>query len=329
VRALVRREDTPRLALFDVGPGARSLPEEALGLPPRSEQVTRLRLALPRRALSWLHRGTRVGANTLLGGVDLFHRIFPDHPPLGRVPDVLPLSDLPRAGSLHEAKLRAALTSIGDVIVASQHARDVVRERFEVDEERVHYVPIGCEHWARQLDPWPERATPARLLVLGRVDRARRPGDLARAVALLARRGVEASLVWAGRPGDGSGDLDPSLLRPDVPEAELPELVARSSVLVHLTDQVWTPVTPLEALAVGNAVVATRRPALVEALGDEAHWVAPDASVDELADALAAAVDASTDEAAAARRRALAERYSWDRCAALTARVWNRILTRS
>jgi glycosyltransferase involved in cell wall biosynthesis len=157
------------------------------------------------------------------------------------------------------------------------------------------------------------------------------------AFELLRGRGIEARLCFAGRPGSAAPDLDRavgaspfaddvSTLAPDEPE--LPALVARSAVLVHLVDEAWTPVTPLEALAAGAAVVATRLPSFEETLGDEATWVAPQVPPPELSRALERAIADASDPRAAARRRAVAELHTWDRCAGLTIEVWQRILAR-
>ena len=42
VRALVQRAEAPYLCLFDAGPGPRTVPEDALGLPSGSQRVRRV-----------------------------------------------------------------------------------------------------------------------------------------------------------------------------------------------------------------------------------------------------------------------------------------------
>jgi glycosyltransferase involved in cell wall biosynthesis len=175
------------------------------------------------------------------------------------------------------------------------------------------------------------------VVVLGRVDRARRPLAVLRAAAALADDGRELELVFAGRPGDAAGELRAALAAArfparwlvSPPEAELPPLVGGAAALVQLEREAFTAVTPLEALAVGAAVVATRLPAFREVLGDEAEWVALEDGEPELAAALARALDSASDPAARARRAALAAGHTWERTARLTAAAWGRILERA
>ena len=107
----------------------------------------------------------------------------------------------------------------------------------------------------------------------------------------------------------------------------MPELMARSSVLVHLSDDELTPVTPLEAFAFGRPVVASTLPAFEEALDGEARLVETEAVVGNpsaLADALAAAL---LDQDRDAERRAVAKRYSWADAARATVLGWRSVLS--
>jgi glycosyltransferase involved in cell wall biosynthesis len=84
-------------------------------------------------------------------------------------------------------------------------------------------------------------------------------------------------------------------------------------------------VTPLEALALGVPVVASRLPAFVEALGDAATLVDDDACVREpdiLSDAIRAAIEHRDDGLAAARRDLVAREFTWERCARETLAGW-------
>jgi glycosyltransferase involved in cell wall biosynthesis len=111
----------------------------------------------------------------------------------------------------------------------------------------------------------------------------------------------------------------------------MPALVARASVLVHLSERELSPVTPLEALAAGCAVVASRQPAFEEALGVHARWIdAPIGEVEAsaLADAIAGALRDAGDEQLSRARRALAAEFTWARHARLTLDAWRTILAR-
>ena len=176
------------------------------------------------------------------------------------------------------------------------------------------------------------------VLALGRTDRARGPLALLAAFEHLRARGVEARLVWCGRPGDAAEELRVTwkrsrwradLLWIESPiERDLPALVASAAVLVHLSRQEWTPVTPLEGAAFGAALLASPLPAFREALGDEPFWVEGDPATlapDLLAEALEEALGSGLDARARQRRWTLAAPFTWARHAERTAGLWERI----
>ena len=336
VRALLELDPELDLRLFEIGPGPRVFGDRALGLDvPRSRcSVRRVRARLPRGTLRALRGATGIGAETLLGGCELFHRVIHDQPPLAHaLPQVLALSELPRAGSREEESLTRTLARIGDLVVTSRAARDELVRRFSCAPARVHSLPVGCEHWRRELGPIPDREDPPLVLVLARTDRSRGVREVLAAFEILLARGSRASLAFAGRAGDaeplvrehaargrGVRRLEPS-------ERELPGLVACASALVHLAEAEWTPVTPLEAFALGTPVVASRIPAFEEALGGAAELVdAPEPQ--DLAGAIEAALASARDPAAEAARRRISEPFSWREHARLTLEVWRKILAR-
>ena len=343
VRALARAESLA-LALYDVGPGARTIPERMLGLPAppglpaSSGRVRRVRLRIPRRALDAL----RLGADRIVGGCDLFQRAFPGAPRVARARTCLTLAELPPAGSAGAARLGALARAHDGLLVAGEAARAAACQRLDLDPDRVHVVGVGCEHWVRELGGAPSRPDGPlrRIVALGRVDAVRRPLELFRAAAALAAGGAELELVYAGRPGDASAALEralagarfPARWLASPPEHRLPRLVCGATAVVQLETEAWTAVTPLEALAGGAAVVATALPAFREVLGDAAEWIVAESGAPPdptaLAAALERALESGVDPAARAQRRAFAAEHSWARAARLTADAWRRILAR-
>jgi glycosyltransferase involved in cell wall biosynthesis len=349
VRALVRLEERPELRLFEVGPGRRSVPEELLGLARVTPGLARRRLRMPRTLLALAHRTAGIGAERWLGGLDLFHRVFADQPPVDAVPQVLALSEFPTEGSRAERALRRALGGPLDLLVMSASAAERARERWNLPAERVHAVPVGCEHWRRELATLPPRADPPLLLALGALRPGRHPLALLAAFEELraregprdTRRDAGAQLCFAGAAVDstlGSAAAIERRLRespfardirwiPRPREAELPSLVACASVLVHLSDEEWTAVTPLEAFSTGTAVVASPLEAFREALGSEATFVAS-TEPGPLADALEAALADRSEPLARERRLARAARFTWEANARATLEVWRAVLAR-
>jgi alpha-1,3-rhamnosyl/mannosyltransferase len=159
--------------------------------------------------------------------------------------------------------------------------------------------------------------------------------EILRAFERARSRGLDADLVLCGRRGDDAARLEGALrgspVRTEVRwideplESELPVLVGGASVLVQLARDAWTAVTPLEAMSLGVAVVASRLPCFVEALGADAQYVEadPSAPIDLGLDvALERALAAALDPELAARRRELARRFTWQANAEATLRVY-------
>lgn len=322
-RALVALDDTPDLTLVEWGRGARVRGAlEAANLP----QSARLRrVALPR---SWLGTATRAG----LG----FERLAPECELIHAVslPSAFPRprrAKLSLAVSARPAHLEA-LRSADVLVTFSAHARsELARANF--DPARTLVVPVGCQHF---VSPRAARGALPRVLALGRIDEDRSPLALLAACERLHDAGRAVELTFLGRVGDAYDELRARTTRsrissrvrfdsqPD--DAKVRAALASHDVLVQLAHDDWTPVTPLEGLACGLSLVASRLPAYEEALAELPHWVPARPSADELANALASALAQSNDEAFAQRARTHTANWSWERNAALTLAGWRSIL---
>ncbi|MEZ6013910.1 MAG: glycosyltransferase [Planctomycetota bacterium] len=330
VRALVRRPDAPRLALFEGGLGPRPMEGAPLGFDTltaaQRAQVARRRVRLPRRGLALLAR-LGLGAERLVAGsrgsIDLFHRVHARHPPLSGGRHTLALAELPSPGTAADSALGAAARTAAGLIVFDAHFAAQVAARYGLEAARVHVVPVGCDHWERDLAgrAAPRRA-PRELVVLGAIRRARHPLRVLAAFEGLVRGGLDARLRFVGRPGDEAAPFEVALGRSPARdrvqwvraprEAEMPALVAGATALVHLADEEGSAVTPLEACRFGLAIVASDLPAFRAALGSAAHWAPTPEDVHGLTQALAAALEAGADEGGRAMRRRIAAPYTWD-----------------
>ena len=343
VRALVRLQD-PSLALrlFELGGGSRTVGEAALGL--AGYPVQRLRGRFPRRAQGWLARLSGVDAARLLGGVDVFHRNRLQDPPLRRTPQVLPVLELPLLGSAGDAALARAIARSSAVVVASQHYARTVAERYDLSPDRVHHVGVGCEHWSRELPDAsqaagrPQAPGRPRMIVMGAVRAARHPLVVLSALERLRAGGVDAELVWVGRPADAAAELTAALERSPAREAfrwvrdpverDQGSLVASATLLLHVAADEGSAVTPLEAFSLGTAVVASRLPAFEEALGGQATLLDGPALTGgsaQLSDALAKVLLEPGDPERARSRRRIAAEHSWRSSAVKTLKVWQHV----
>jgi len=355
VRALVQQDDRPDLALCEIGRDTRGADPVDLGLTRGDPRVTRFRRAWPRRFVRVSQALFGRGADRLLGGVEVFHHTIAGALPVSRAKTTIAVAELPAANSEREAELRAILARMDAIFVFSADFKSRLVQRYRIRPERIERVHVGCEHWRRALATLPARDEPPRIVVLGAVRRARRPLAIFRAFERLAARGLDLRLEFACSPTPSGIAPDPAALElervlvdsklrdrvvwttpaetrqlraapdPWALEASLPRRVASASVLVHLSEDEGTAVTPLEALALGVPVVASRIPAFEEALGDAAILVDDAQSTREpevLADAIGRAIEAGRDAHAAARNTLVAREFTWERCARETLAVW-------
>jgi glycosyltransferase involved in cell wall biosynthesis len=304
--------------------------EPLLGL--GGTNARRLKAKLPRRALELAGRAG-LGADRLLA-CELFHGVFPGVPRLSKARRTLALSEFPPA--------QTQLGGYDAVITFSTWAADEIAQRFGLARERVHALPVGCEHWKRELAIVPARAEPALVLVLGRLAHSRAPTAVLAACERLRARGLACQLSFVGRRGDAYDELRARVTRspmsasvrfdsePD--ERTLPATVARAfraralergrALASHASRSAGVRRRGRREPRCGLRGGARRARALDRGRARETD-------VDELATAIAAALDDARDERASRARAELAARFTWERHARLTLELWRRILSRS
>ena len=342
VRALVRLEDRPDIALYEVGRAERTVEESALGLPSGDRAVSRLVSHRSRRISEWIPFPRLRCADLALGGVDVFHHTSRVLPRVRHAPQTVAVPEIPYAGSIDENRLARSLSLAEGVLVFSAGTGRRLAQRFQVPTERIRQVAVGCEHWRRDLVRIPARDEVPRVLVLGPLRKDRRHRRILKAFEDLIERGRNAHLHVVGTGGDAEAEFDDLAAHSKVKlriareraasQSAIAALVARASVLVHLVEGSETPVTPLEAFSMGTPVVASGLPAYEEALGGLAELV-ENARVDHasefLADAIERAIASAGDSAACAERERVASAFTWERNARETVAVWEEVVRSS
>jgi glycosyltransferase involved in cell wall biosynthesis len=190
------------------------------------------------------------------------------------------------------------------VIAISEHVKETLVERLGVERDRISVAPLGVdvERFSPGQGPrepfllYPANAWPhknhKRLFAAFEVIRSQRP---------------ELRLVLTG-VGHAKLGLPPGVeSRGRVSPDELVELYRKASALVFPSLYEGFGLPPLEAMACGCPVVASRAGALPEVCGDAARYFDP-TSVEDIADAI---LDPPGGECGPAR----AAEFTWDECA--------------
>lgn len=310
----------------------------------------------PRRPLhlAWTLT-SRPGIERVVGRLDLLHLSLPTFPIRSAAPQVITIHDLlpyhhpdwyepfprwtfRRAVEFH---VRAAAA----IITPSQVVADDVVGTLGVDPARIAVIHEGVTGaLAAGID------SAAAAAVVRSMDVPDRP-FLATVGAVMARKNLEVVIRALARLGSDAPDfvvvggdgLGADAVRAAVDECgvadrvhfvgrlsdpDLRAVLDRASALVHPSRYEGFGLTPLEAMAAGLPVIASRAGSLPEVLGSAAWLVDPD---DEAA--WASAVETVLGDPATAERlrRAGAAHvadFTWERAAELTAEVYRRTLSR-
>ena len=299
--------------------------------------------AMPARPLqaAWARRD-RPAIELFIGPVDVVHGTNFVVPPARRAARVATVHDLTtvrfpelcdRPTLAYPGLIRRALGRGAWVHTPSAFVAAEVVEALGADPERVRAVPSGvpalpepaagcdAEVAGRILPPGTDRY----VLAVGTAEPRKDLPGLVRAFDELAGARPGVSLVLAGPGGWGSDELNRALGRSAFPDRvartgwldddQLSSLLRRAAVLAYPSLYEGFGFPPLQAMAAGVPVVATRAGALPEVLGDAAELVAP-GDHEALAAALARVLDSAAvrdDLVARGRRRAAC--FTWDRCA--------------
>ncbi|HPF15416.1 MAG TPA: hypothetical protein PLJ12_14225, partial [Planctomycetota bacterium] len=315
------------LALWDWGTASSKLPDHALGLP--AQGVQRVRIPLPTR---WQSKLGPLGMHPgrLMRPLDGFHRIQPDRPWLGQLPFTSAVVELPTPGSPAQARLRRDLESAQAVLVFSRAVAARVPGELGVEPQKVVQVPVGADHWWRDLGERQPAPKP-QVVVLGALRKARRIETLLAGMQAYWSQGGVLDLCLLGTlTGDVPGierawqtGPNASKIRHALPpEAELPSWVAASHGLLHLAVDEGSPVTPLEAVRLGVHPVLESLPAFREAFaqlpGAAPIWLERDPQPEAIAAALFAL------EARPRAEPLACPEFTWEASARAHAAAWKR-----
>jgi glycosyltransferase involved in cell wall biosynthesis len=215
------------------------------------------------------------------------------------------------------------------VHTVSSFVADEVIAHFNIDADRVIAIPNGTTQVVAEAERVALAAragdligTDRYVLSLGTIEPRKDIPTLITAFELIAVKDPGVVLVIAGPDGWGSDQVASAIEQSPVrsrirrlgwlPDTDRDALLAGAAVFVYPSLYEGFGLPPLEAMAFGTPVVATRVGALPEVLGDAAQW-AEAGQPDSLASAMAAVLD-DEDHAASLLRmgRDRVALYDWD-----------------
>ena len=223
------------------------------------------------------------------------------------------------------------------VLTGSRAVAVELVERLPALAGRIHAIPYGCDHLSdTRSGSRPDG--PPYFLFVGNVERRKNVAGIVAAFNLVAAERPEIRLVVVGKPGFGAAEIEEKLAaspardrierRTWVETDQLPGLYAGAHGLVFPTWYEGFGFPILEAMGHGCPVITTSNGTMAEVAGGAALLVDP-ARPEDIAGAMDRLLDDETLHAdLAARGRAHARTFTWDRCAEETAAVYATVLGR-
>jgi glycosyltransferase involved in cell wall biosynthesis len=193
------------------------------------------------------------------------------------------------------------------VVVISEWTRERVVEQLELDPERVHAIHLAVDH--ERFSPDPTVTREPFLLYPARPWPHKNHARLFEAFAVLRGARPELRLVLTGVGHDAAGLPAGVEARGGVPTDELVSLYRRAAAVVFPSLYEGFGLPPLEALACGCPVAASRAGSLVEVLGDAAVLFNPDDPA-AIAGGIAEALDRAAELGRRGPERAAA--FTWE-----------------
>ena len=256
-------------------------------------RIRDVRLPVRLLNLAW-HRLEWPPVERLAGRADIAHSSHPLLMPARRAAQVVTIYDLDFLDHPERTRaeirrdypsLAAAHARRADlVVVISRHTAAAVAARFGIGGERVVICRPGAPDWAPRAQP----AVAGPILFVGTIEaRKNLPALVAAYEEVVSRRPDAPPLVLAGGHVEGSGAILAGVARRErlrgrvshpgyVTDAERQELYRTASMLVLPSFEEGFGLPALEAMQMGVPVVASRRGALPEVLGEAGTLIDPE-----------------------------------------------------
>jgi glycosyltransferase involved in cell wall biosynthesis len=320
-----RAETRRQVASFLADPEFAGFPATIIRVPDRVLQWCWDRRSLLRAAEGWLGRPDLFLSTVYLTPV------FPRIPVVVIAYDLIPLRfpEFYGPADAHIARMRRSLERATAIIAISECTRRDLVKLLGADPERIHVVyPAADARFAPSMDPAARDAVlrrhgiqPPYLLYVGSLGPHKNVGRLVRVFRRLKEtRRLPHRLVLCGRAAwgpdvvDGARDLvvaGDCVIVDFPPNADVPALYHGADAFVFLSLYEGFGLPPLEAMACGIPVVASRAASLPEVVGDAGILVDP-TDEEAIGEALTRVLnDAGLRQALRARGLRQAARFNW------------------
>lgn len=312
----------PDLTIIELG-GGETVPRGTL----------KKKLVTARQDLIWYPWLARREALRI--GADVYHSPLLRGPlRRGRPPFVMTVHDLVPARwpetmprwhrSYTSLFIREMLSAADRIIAPSQDTANDLNSLLRVPGEKIRVVPNGVDAMFFESASGETLESEPYVLFVGTPEPRKNLTRLVSAMTVLRERGLRQSLVVVGTGGWGDRVPTGSGIRATgrVTDEELRSFYANATCLALPSLHEGFGLPALEAMAVGTPVVAGRSGALPEVTGGAAILVDP-LSVTAIADGIQRAV--SERERLVPIGLARAKEFTWDKAAALTAKVYREL----
>lgn len=345
--ALLEEMDTPPTLFFNRTSQA-SVPEAWARVPQRSVRIG----YKPWRMLVLQGQLTRASFRRLVPGASLFHATEHLLMPLGEVPTVMTVHDLifklfpQHHKRLNYLYLNAAMPLFvrraSAIITVSQATKNDLMRYYGTPDSKITVVHEAASPHFRVVSPnevarvrakyeLPERF----LLVVGTIEPRKNLTRLVECLSRLRREFRDLQLIVVGARGWLYDDLferieqlelqDAVRMLGYVPDEDLPAVFRAATVYVMASVYEGAGLPVLEAMACGVPVVSSRESSLPELGADVPHYFNP-YDVDNMTEVLGIVLgDARLRAEMAAAGPGRAARFSWQRAAVETLRVYRKV----
>ena len=304
-------------------------------------------LRWPSRLLS-LGRFLGIGADTLSGGVPLFHSTDIVYPPVVRAKKVVTLHDVAfaEAEAYHEPEFRSSVSrrvrrmipSADAIVVPTRFTAERVAEMYSIPVDTLDVIPHGGDHITRRSSREDDLFTSLGLsqpylLSVGTIEPRKNYARMAEAFDRVVRRGYRGHWVIVGSWGwmtesiqaafEKMASRDRVHLLLETDDAVLPALYENAQLLWYGSVYEGFGLPIIEAMALGVPVVTSNVGAMAE-VGEDAVVSFDPIEVESMCDAIERCLREQGKWSK--RSRARGQEFLWSKTAAMTVDVYRRVL---